>query len=255
MEKILSCAQMIDYINKVGVLPLLNLGIPGWSADEVVDPECRYIILDDGSWEWALWQWKGDIIKESHCAYGKFFHKKAAFISQEWWPDFCNWRRSLYPAPAENSIDDIILQTLRESGSMVTRNLRKACGFYGLAPTEAIGSDMETGGKDMINSGGDTEINGKHKRKSGSLRSRFDARIAALQMAGRIVTEDFVYPRDRHGKPYGWGWSLLTTPESLFGPDACHPDRTPQQSCARLLAHLQSILPSVSETRLRSLLK
>lgn len=241
MENILSCAQMIDYINKVGVLPLLNLGIPEWSADEAVDPECRYIILDDGSWEWALWQWKGDIIKESGCAYGKFFHKKAAFISKEWWPDFCNWRRSLYPAPPENSIDDIILQTLRESGSMVTRDLRKACGFYGFAPTELGGSDAET--------------TGRRRGKSGSLRSRFDGRIAALQMAGRIVTEDFVYPRDRHGKPYGWGWSLLTTPESLFGSDACHPDRTPRQSYDRLLAHLRTILPGISDARLNSLLR
>lgn len=234
MEKILSCTEMIDYVNKIGLLPLLSLGIKGWSADEVVDPECRYVILDDGSWEWALWKWKGDIIKETGCAYGKFFHKKAAFISKEWWPDFCNWRRALYPAPAENSIDDIILQTLRENGSMVTRDLRKACGFYGSAPAEPTNS---------------------RNSKPVSLRSRFDARIAALQMGCRIVTEDFVYPRDRHGHEYGWGFSLLTTPESLFGPDACHVERTPQQSYDRLFSHLRTILPGTPASRLHSLLK
>lgn len=216
---ILSCAQMIDYVNRVGFLPLLNLGIAGWSADEAVDPDCRYVILDDGSWEWALWQWKGDIIKESGCAYGKFFHSKAAFVSRQWWPDFCNWRRQVYPAPPENSIDDLILQTLKENGSMLTRELRKACGFSGT-----------------------------------KMRSRFDARIAKLQMACRIVTRDFVYPLDRTGKPYGWGFSLLTTPEALFGADACHTDCPPQQSYQRLFSYLHSLLPTVSDARLRSLL-
>ena len=64
-------------------------------------------------------------------AYGKFFDKKAAFISREWWPDFCNWRRSVFPRPEEGSIEDAILQTLQENGSMITRDLRKACGFMG----------------------------------------------------------------------------------------------------------------------------
>lgn len=219
MEKILSCAEMIEYVNEIGLLPLLPMGIKGWSADEAVDPECRYVILDDGSWEWALWKWKGDIIKETGCAYGKFFRQKAAFVSREWWPDLCNWRRTAFPAPEENSIDDLILQTLRENGSMVTRQLRKECGF--------------TGPK---------------------MRSRFDAHISKLQMACRIVTEDFVYPRDRNGHEYGWGFSLLTTPERLFGLDACHIERTPQESFDRLFAHLRSILPDTPDKRLRSLL-
>jgi hypothetical protein len=63
--------------------------------------------------------------------YGKFFAGKAGFISRQWWPDFCNYRRSLHPAPAENSIEDTILLTLQERGPFITRELRAACGFTG----------------------------------------------------------------------------------------------------------------------------
>ncbi len=35
-----------------------------------------------------------------------------------------------------------------------------------------------------------------------------------------IVDEDFIYPRDKHNREYGWGWSLLNTPEDLYGREA-----------------------------------
>ena len=68
MEKLHTCAQLIEYINDVGFLPLLNIGIEGWSADDVMDEECRYRYLPEGGWEWPLWEWKGDIIRERGCA-------------------------------------------------------------------------------------------------------------------------------------------------------------------------------------------
>lgn len=212
-ERLHSCAELIEYINKVGMLPLLRLvSSLNWSAEQVVDEDCQYVALPDGGWEWPLWEWKGEIIRESGCAYGKFFKGKAAFISKEWWPDFCNYRRSLHPYPAEGSIEEAILETLQMNGSMITRDLRKACGF-----TEP------------------------------KMRSRFETFITHLQMAGYIVTEDFVYPHDKHGRQYGWGWSLLTTPEDLFGREACHPHRPPKESRERLMEHFRKILPGVSD--------
>lgn len=219
-ERLHSCAELIDYINRVGFLPLLPMGIAGWSAEEVTDEECQYAPLPDGGWEWPLWQWKGTILQESGCAYGKFFDRKAAFISRAWWPDFCNYRRSRFPYPTTGSIEEVILDTLRREGSLITRELRAACGFNGP-----------------------------------KMRSRFDAYITRLEMGGYIVTEDFVYPRDRHGREYGWGWSLLTTPETLWGKESCHSERTPQESRERILAQLRQILPSVPEKVYDSLLK
>lgn len=213
------CSELMDAVEHLGLLPLLAGTVPGYSADELVAPECRYRLLDDGSWDWPLWDWKGPAVTEGRFAYGKFFGGKAGFVSLEWWPDLCNYRRSRHPQPDEESIEGIVLEILQTNGSMITRELRAACGFDGA-----------------------------------KMRSRFDGYITRLQTACRVVTEDFVYPTDRHGNRYGWGWALLTTPEHLFGRDACRCQRTPEESYARLLAHLRSLLPEASDKQLGKLL-
>ena len=218
--RIHNATELMGYIQEVGFLPLLYSNIPGFSADEAVDPDCRYVLLDDGSWDWPLWDWKGPIVTESACVYGKFFNKKAGFVSRAWWPDLYNWRRHSHPAPPAGSIEETILMTLREHGSLITRDLRRACGF-----TEP------------------------------KMRSRFDSYITRLQMACRVVTEDFVYPRDKHNRKYGWGWALLTTPEQLLGKEACQCDRMPEESLERILTHLKGLLPRASEKEIIKLIK
>ncbi len=215
-----SDSQLMNFISQIGFLPLLNSGIYGFSAEDLVDDDCRYTYLPDGGWDWPLWKWKGSVVTEGPCVYGKFFDKKAGFISMEWWPDFYNYRRSMHPAPSEGSIEEAILLTLQEQGSMITRELRAACGFNGT-----------------------------------KMRSRFDAYVTKLQMACRIVTEDFVYPIDKHGQEYGWGWSLLTTPEQLYGRDACQCSCTPEESFQRIYSHLCKILPEASEHQILKLIK
>jgi hypothetical protein len=87
------------------------------------------------------------------------------------------------------------------------------------------------------------------------MRSRFDGYVTRLQMACRIVTEDFVYPLDKHGREYGWGWSLLNLPERLYGNDACQCSRTPEESLQRMTSHLRQQLPDVATARIERLLK
>lgn len=158
--EIYSATGMMELIQKIGFLPLLDSGIEGFSAEDIVAEDCGYVKLPEGGWDWPLWKWKGEIVQEMPCMYGKLFNKKAGFISLEWWPDFCNYRRSKYPRPDDDSIEGAILSTLQSSGSLITRELRAACGFTGKG-----------------------------------MRSKFDGYLTRLEMATYIVTEDFIYPR------------------------------------------------------------
>ncbi len=216
---IYSAASLITYIQEVGFLPLLNSGVYGFSAEEVVADDSRYVVFPYGGWDWPLWKWKGPIVTDGNCVYGKFFDNKAGFICREWWPDFYNYRRSKHPKPVEGSIEDTILLTLQEQGSLITRELRAACGFYGPR-----------------------------------MRSKFDGYVTRLQMGCYIVTEDFVYPTDRHGREYGWGWSLLTTPETLYGREACITANTPEESYSRLIEHFRKILPDATDRQILKLI-
>ena len=219
-REIYNSTQLMEAIQEMGFLPLLDSGIRGYSAEEMVADDCRYVLLPDGGWDWPLWKWKGEIITEGGHVYGKFFGGKAGFISREWWPDFCNYRRSKQPKPEEGSIEETILLILNKHGSLITRELRALCGFDGP-----------------------------------KMRSRFDGYITRLQMATRIVTEDFIYPRDKHGNRYGWGWSLLTTPERLYGKEICTCPRTPEESLERMRSHFRSFLPEASDSQIMKLLK
>ena len=201
LSKASSCSELSELVHQIGLLPLLDSGITGYSADALVEDDCRYVILPDGGWDWPLWKWKGPIVTDGNCVYGKFFAGKAGFISME-------------------SIEEAILQTLHEQGSMITRELRAACGFNGP-----------------------------------KMRSRFDGYITRLQMACRIVTEDFVYPLDKHNNEYGWGWALLNIPEILLGKEACRCPRTPQESFERLFAHLKAMVPQATEKQIIKLLQ
>lgn len=214
-----SAAELMELIDDIGFLPLLDSGIPGYSAEEIVDEDCRYVTFPDGGWDWPLWKWKGQIVTEMPCLYGKFFNKKAGFISKRWWADFCNYRRSKFPYPMDDTIEGSVLDTLRMSGSLITRELRSACGF-----------------------------NGK------GMRSKFDGYITRLEMATYIVTEDFVYPTDKRGREYGWGWSLLNTPEALYGKEVCKCERTAEASCQRIINQLKTILPEATEKQVLRLI-
>ena len=66
-REIYNSAQMIELIQEMGFLPLLDSGIRGYSAEEMVADDCRYMVRPEGGWDWPLWKWKGPIITESNC--------------------------------------------------------------------------------------------------------------------------------------------------------------------------------------------
>ena len=213
---------------QTGFLPFFRCGIPGFSIEEMIAPE--YWFTD----EEGAWEWKGPVIREGHCAYGKFFNRKAGFVSREWLPDWVNYRRSRLLAPNEDAaaLDDVVLQTIEVEGSATIQELRRMLGFArGRGHRRPTDPESEVPEDEKVS---------------------LDPILTRLQMEGRLVIADFEYNTDRHGNPYGWGVARYMTPEALYGPLTI--DRTPDESHARIHNHFRELFPDVPESRLTKLI-
>ena len=211
-------------VEAFGFVPLFANSIPGFSVEEHAVPEVWY---SEGSSEWKVWEWKGPVIRECRCAYGKFFEKKAAFISREWFADFANYRRDGYDFDArwDDGLafrgDKELYELLDKSAPILSKTL-KSRGGYG------------KGGK-----------------------SGFETLITRLQAQGYVLISDFVYERTRDGRQYGWGIAEYSTPEKFFGPEWRTEaySRTPEESFERIFRHLKTLLPGAGEAAVRKLLR
>ena len=215
--------NLTDAIEKFGFVPFFTNSIDGFSIEEHVSQDLWW----NGADGWKVWEWKGPIIKEFKCAYGKFFDKKAVFISKEWFYDFANYRRDGYDFDAR--FDDGIasyrekeLYDLIKENEPITSKKLKEIGNY---------------------------------KKGGKI--GFETLITKLQEKCYIVTSDFVYLRDKNGNPYGWGVAEYSTPEKFFGKTFASKvyKRSPEKSYERLFNHLQEILPDADDEDIERLLR
>ena len=223
-----SSTEVEERCLELGFLPFFRCGIPGFSIEEMIAPE--YWFSD----EEGAWEWKGPIIREGHCAYGKFFNRKAGFVSREWLPDWLNYRRSRTLAPNEDAaaLDDVVMQTIEVEGSATIQELRRMLGFArGRSRRRATDPESEVAEDEKIS---------------------LDPILTRLQMEGRLVIADFEYNLDRHGNPYGWGVARYMAPKALYG--ALQPGRTPAESYARIHDHFRELFPDVAENRLLKLI-
>lgn len=208
-------------VKELGFVPFFENSIPGFSIEEHVDPRI-WFSSEDGPWEW-----KGPVINETGCAYGKFFEKKAVYISREWFPDFANYRRDGYDFDARYEdglvyIGDKRLYDLIDENAPVLSKHIKYLGNY---------------------------------RKGGT--KGFDTCINRLQAQGYVLISDFRYMIDRNGNEYGWGVAEYSTPERFMGDGFTGKVymRTPAESYARVFEHLRSILPYADEQAIHKMLK
>lgn len=214
---------------ELGFLPFFRCGIPGFSIEEMIARE--YWFTD----EEGAWEWKGPIIREGHCAYGKFFNRKAGFVSRAWLPDWINYRRSRPLAPNEDTaaLDDVVMQVILAEGSATIQELRRLLGF-------ARGRKRRT-----APAPGSEEYPEEEK-------IALDPILTRLQMEARLVIADFEYAVDRRGNPYGWGMARYAAPETLYGPLPA--EGTPAESFERLRDHFRRMFPEEPESRLRKLI-
>ena len=208
-------------VTELGFLPFFENSLTGFSIEEHVAPGI-WFTNDDGPWEW-----KGPVINELCCAYGKFFEKKAAYISQEWFPDFANYRRNGYDFDArfEEGLvfhgDKTVYDLIDNNAPILSKRL-KHMGNY---------------------------------RKGG--KKGFDTIINRLQAQGYVLISDFKYMIDRYGNEYGWGVAEYSTPEHFMGTvftDRVY-ERTPEESYEKIFDHFCRILPDADEDMIRKFLK
>lgn len=214
--QIRSRADLSKAVQKYGFLPFFKNDIPGFSVEEHTPPELWFSDAD------GPWEWKGPVIRETGCAYGKFFKKKAGFISAEWYSDFANYRRDGYDFDAryEDGLapyaDKTVYDIIAEHDSLLSKELKRFGGF------------------------------GKNGRKG------FETIITRLQMQGYVVTADFEYMRDKNDVPYGWGVARYAVPEKFFGNDFSERVywQTPEQSKEKIAEHLEELFKSVQKEKL-----
>lgn len=80
--------DLVDLVNEIGFLPFFSGRIEGFSLEENISYEAWYQGRWSGRVKWDAWDWKGEVLQSKELVYGKFFEKKAGFISLELWPDF-----------------------------------------------------------------------------------------------------------------------------------------------------------------------
>ncbi len=211
---LLKCADdMIKLAEEWGFLPLFANKIRGFSVEEHTPSSLWFTDLE------GPWEWKGPAARSGKCVYGKFFGGKAGMVSLEMFPDFANYRRngydfdSRYEDGLASHKDKEVYDVIEKNGALLSKEVKKICGY------------------------------GKEGKKG------FETVITRLQSQTYVITDDFVYMKDKYGASYGWGVAEYNTPENIFGYDEVTAaySRDPEGSKEIIFGRLKKIFPSADE--------
>ena len=220
--RIRSWQELMDWVDEVGFLPLFKNEIEGFSAEE----HTSNLYWWSGDPEQDPWEWRTWIARSGRVAYGKFFGKKAGFISKAWFPHFANWRRDGYDF---DSRWDEELASLRQKRIMDQFDQEKEWFYFQLKRMAGFGKKGE---------------------------KNFEGTVTDLQMYGYLLIRDFRRRLNKKGQPYGWPVSVYTTPEALWGyahiSSAYSTD--PAQSKALIYQQVQANFPAATEATLHTVL-
>ena len=221
--------DLIDAVREYGIVPYFSTSVPGFSLEEHCSPSVLF--SDSGDDTWA---WKGPVIQVTGCAYGKFFEKKAAYVSREIFLDLANYRRdgydfdSRYDDGLARFQDKQLYDLIDASAPVLSKVLRETGGYA---------------------------YSGRWQKTEG--KKGFDTSVTRLQEQCYVIISDFVYTLDKNGNRRGWGVAEYSTPEKTMGEfftDNVY-RRTPEESYERLLEHLKKLVPRAQEKELKKFLK
>lgn len=214
-KMVTNAAELEVEVTKAGLLPFFAFGSEVKSVESIVDPAMLFADDDGGM---GAWDWKGPVIRNMECTYGKFFRRKAGFVAMPLLTHFLNYRRDLHRNTIE-ATDQNILRMVRDNESMMASEIRR-------------------------------EIFGSSSRKGHSV----ETYLTRLQMAGYLIIADFEQSVSKQGEPYGWGKARYTTPEALFGYEIAKANCPGHKSFERLFAEMCKRQPQASSRMLAKLI-
>ncbi len=206
-----------NYIEEIGFLPLFANQVAGFSVEEWTDPTYWWTDIAEKD----PWKWREIIAGRGKIAYGKFFDKKAGFISLKWLPYFVNCRRDGYDFDArwedglasrrEKVIMDVYFyegedgEDVYSTERILSTDLKKQCGF------------------------------GKGGNKN------YPGIMTGLQMQTYLVITDFVRRKNKRGEEYGMPVSIMMTPEAVWGREVVTAayKESPAESWQRMFDHIK----------------
>ena len=206
--------DLLALVRKAGFLPLFSGDIPGFSVEEHTVPDDWWTDRPGDPWAW-----RQVLAPHPDIAYGKFFDKKAGFISREWFPAFANYRRDGYD-----------WEGLYEDGKMNARCRR-------ILDVLELNENAE--GLALLS----CEI-----RRRAALEKGFEGALTDLQMKSFLIMSRFLQKRNKKGEEYGWHVAELMTPETKWGYDAVNScSEKPEASLERIKAQIQKEYPGASD--------
>lgn len=219
-----------------GVLPFFRNNIKGFSVEEMTTPG----LLFGGNEFEGCWEWKGPVVRKRTTAYGKFFRKKAGWVSKELLPHFLRYRRSRI-WPKAGTTDEMIHDIIEINDCMTSTELRESLLGKPRKRTAYDLPDIDTG----------LPAEGNNKKPS---RHILEAPLQRLQMGGWICISDFRYKQTKNGERYGWGVAEYSTPETLFDREELTSTLGPEESLELMVEHVRARYPSASPEQLIRLL-
>jgi len=216
-----SAGELLAMIREIGFLPLFSNAIPGFSVEEHT-PAADWWTDRPGD----PWFWRQVLAPEDSAAYGKFFDKKAGFVSKEWFPVFANYRRDGYDA-----------EGMYEDGKMTSRCRRIL---------EVLEPDEDASGLRLLS----CDI-----RKRAALEKGFEGALTDLQMKTFLIMGAFRQKRNKLGEEYGWHVAEMMTPETKWGYECVNScSEKPESSWERIRDQIRKHYPAAKDQDIRKVL-
>ena len=214
-----SAEDLLDLVAEIGFLPLFSNAIPGFSVEEHT-PAADWWTGDPAR---DPWEWRQILAPRGDVAYGKFFDKKAGFVSREWFPAFANYRRDGYD-----------YEGMYEDGKLAGRSKRVL---------DALELNENAEGLRLLSC---------DLKRRAALEKGFEGALTDLQMKAFLLMGAFRQRRNRLGEAYGWHVAELATPETKWGYDAVNGcDERPEASWERIREQIRKHFPEAADRDLQ----